>query len=136
MNLEEVTFKDDNSDHPMVRTLPTDFVPLDFQMDPETDDLIRGSRLRNGMVVLVESLTSREDPSSHIAHEMNDELECESYRCTRVLESSRWCVVTELLRSDHGYGGLTSFIALYADGTKRLRTYNESYAWFVRLDTM
>jgi len=105
--------------------IPSEFVPMDFEMDPTTDDLIWGSSLEQGMIVLVDAITIREDPTKHVS-ELDHE--CDPYSCNRLKEKSRWCMVTDLRK----HGDLVSFIALYADGTKRSRTYNQSFGWFVK----
>jgi hypothetical protein len=109
--------------------IPTGFAPMDFDMDPSTEDLIRGNNLQPGMIVLVEAITVREDPSDHID---NADHVCEKYKCARLKSDSQWCMVTDLQKR----GDLTTFIGLYADGTKRSRTYNQSYCWFVKKVTI
>jgi len=106
--------------------VPGVIVPANFQMDPATDDLIRSNSLLEGMVVLIEDI-SRESP---LQHELDPEHECDQHKCVRLLRESRWCRVSSIVRRN----GLISFIGVYADGTKRSRTYNQSYCWFVKKD--
>lgn len=105
--------------------IPNEIVPVNFEMNPETEDLIRGTKLTEGMVVLIEVITSRVNPQMHL-EEIDHE--CDQYDCMRLLRESRWCKVTDLNRTRD----LVSFIGVYADGTKRSRTYNESYCWYVK----
>jgi hypothetical protein len=100
-------------------------------MDPETDDLIRGLDLENDMVVLLEDTVCRENPESHLKE---DHTECDSHTCIRILQSARWCKVTQLERRRGN--DLLSFIGVYHDGTKRSRIYNQSFYWFVKLDSI
>lgn len=109
-------------------TVITDFEPMDFVMNPETEDLIRGDKLREGMIVLLEGCHMRQDPK-------NFETTDSAYTRQRCLETARWCTVTDI-RTSRNNRDVLSFIGLYADGTKFERMYNESYSWFVKLDSM
>lgn len=108
-----------------VIVIPEDFTPLNFRMDPATEDLIRGDKLENGMVVLIEQAMHREDPD----RAFNTERELTAYEMERLQRNSRWCRVTGL----YTQGDITQFIGVYADGTKHSRTYNLSYCWYVKL---
>lgn len=108
-------------------SVPEEFVPQNFEMNPETEDLIRGNLVQENMIVLVEGLY-RTDPSGH---EVGVDHECDAYNCPRLLKESRWCRVTQIERR----GELLSFIGAYSDGRKASRTYNLSYCWFVKLDS-
>lgn len=113
-------------------------VPQFFVMDPSTEDLLpNGDHLVDGMIVLIEDHMARSnlrrlENGNPITGEMD------SYEGNRALECNRWCTVTNL--ELHPYRGdmgrLVSFIAVYEDGTKRKRTYNRDYAWFVKLDSI
>lgn len=107
-------------------TIPSEMVPQNFEMNPRTEDLIRGIEVQEDMVVLIENITHREDPS---AHEYGADHECDAYKCPRLLKESRWCKVTKI---EQHHGDLLTFIGVYADGTKRSRTYNLSYCWYVK----
>ena len=109
-------------------TVITDFAPFDYVMNPETDDLIRGDKLREGMIVLLEGCRMRQDPK-------NFETTDSAYNRQKALETSRWCTVTDI-QTRSGDGRVMSFIGLYADGTKFERTYNEFFCWFVKLDSI
>lgn len=101
-----------------------------YTMDPETEDLIRGDALQNGMVVMIEGNVVREDPESG---------RDSKYARARLMENNRWCEVTDL--RFRGYDSpdssrLTTFIGVYADGTKASRSFSTSYAWFVKKDSL
>jgi len=110
-------------------SIPAEFVDVNFEMDPKTDDLIRGREVTEGMIVLWEGSGRRIDPAGH---ELGVDHECDPYNCPRLLTESRWCKVTKIERHSRD---LLTFIGVYADGTKRSRAYNLSYCWFVKLDS-
>lgn len=115
--------------------IPSEFVDRNAEMNPETDDLIRGRELKEGMVVLIEDSSVREDISHHTGE---TDHKCDAHKCRRIKETSRWCRVTSLdiRKRMEDRSPLVSFIAVYSDGTKRLRTYNQSFGWFVKLNSM
>jgi len=105
------------------------YAPLDYDMDPEFDDLIRGDELQDGMIVLIEEM--REDPSRLLHDEEHP------YVLKRIRETARWCTVTKLRFVPYPDAGqLVEFIGVYADGTKASRRYNESWFWFVKKDSI
>jgi hypothetical protein len=120
--------------------IPVGTVPLSYIMDPETDDLLDGSELKNGMIVLIESVSMRENPEGTVRVfgmptealiEIPDEVKAmlkSPYSEVRIQETSRWCRVTRL----KVYDNIDSFIGLYADGTKMSRQYHEHYYWLVK----
>ena len=100
--------------------VPECFVPVAYLTDPDTEYLVWGDELQDGMVVVVEGeLLSRENP---------DNIDRDPYTRGRVLESARWCRVTKLRRS----GDLVRFIGVYSDGSQAARCYNTQYAWIVK----
>ena len=106
---------------PLGITVYNDFVPIDYMMDPVTEDLIRGSELKEGMVVLIEDALVREDPKKL------DEENTSRTNVLRIWDTSRWCMVTKLIQGD-----VMSFIGVYGDGTKMSRMYSDRYCWFVK----
>lgn len=106
---------------PLGITVYNDFVPIDYMMDPVTEDLIRGSDLKEGMVVLIEDPMVRDDPSDL------DKEDLRPYTIRRIHEASRWCMVTKLEQ-----GQILSFIGIYGDGTKMHRQYSDRYCWYVK----
>lgn len=107
-------------------TIPSEIVSKFYETDPQTDDLLPdGEHLKDGMVVLIESRMLREYVSN------SDEV-VRPYRQDRIKENNRWAAVSHLVY----HGDIVSFIATYADGTKRKRTYACGYAWVVKLDSV
>lgn len=102
-------------------------------MDPRDTDLIRGRDLQNGMIVLLEDSTMRDEPTCPD----NGTHKCGA-RCLRAFRVSRWCKVTDLEKRTRVAGelALLSFIGEYADGSKASHTYNVSYFWYVKIDSI
>jgi hypothetical protein len=91
-----------------------------YVMDPETEDLIRGDELANGMIVLIESESCRSGPLPW---------ETDS---TAALVAGRWCRVDKL-RTEPGVMPMVSFIGVYQDGSKFTRRYGQAHSWYVKL---
>lgn len=99
--------------------IPEEFVTRQQLMDPQTEDVIRGTDLKQGMIVIVEGTLMRErDIPSDI----------DPYRAARYKEVNRWCRVTDL----HIRGDQVSFVGVYSDGVKISRNYNLSWFWVVK----
>lgn len=97
-----------------------------YTMNPATEDVIRGSKLEEGMVVLIEDSILKGDPERAFKNDPS------GFGTKRVLEVNRWCKVTDLeVEND-----IVSFIGLYHDGTKQERRYNQSYCWIVKRDSL
>lgn len=110
--------------------IPEGYVPVDYAMRPDEDDIIRGFQLEPGMVVLVEEVVFRENP------ERLDE-KVDSYTKNRLDITSQWCQVTALdTGRGMGPGNIISFIGIYSDGAKHSRTYSESIFWIVKKESM
>ena len=107
---------------------PEGLVPLDYVMDPETEDLVYGDELREGDIVLIESGLIRLSIPKNWA-------DVHEYDRLKTLENSRWCVITKLRRptgyEDHNT--ILNFIGVYEDGTKMSRSFSGTYAWFRKL---
>ena len=95
------------------------FVDRFYEMNPESEDLLAGDELENGLIVLIEDSMVREDASR---------AEFDAYAMKRLRENNQWCRVTSLRR----HGDLVSFVGVYEDGVKRPRTFNQSYYWIVK----
>jgi hypothetical protein len=96
-----------------------------YQMDPNTDDLLpNGRHLSNGMVVLtgISNARSRIEPDR-----LNHDWEID-----RALEMNRWATVTNLRVFDVAI----RFVAVYADGTKRIRNVSVDDPWFVKMSSI
>ena len=114
----------------MTSAIPEGFVPLDYLMDPATEDVIPGSKLRDGMVVLLDDTLLRFDPDSLEKSQSKRDL-------VSAYKTARWCRVTNLNTTPNNYTGtIRHFIGVYADGSKFSRQYNAHYNWFVKLDSI
>lgn len=100
--------------------VPECFVPIAYLTDPDTEYLVWGDELQDGMVVVLDGQS--------IVRENPDNLDRDAYTRSRVLESARWCRVTKLRRRGH----CVSFIGVYGDGSQAARTYAADYAWIVK----
>jgi hypothetical protein len=99
------------------------FTPRHVLMDPEFEDLMYGTDLKDGMIVLIEDALIKGDPENMT----ND------YDKARCLEANRWCTVSRFQSIPRGLDSpLIKFIGVYADGTKIPRTYDSSYCWIVK----
>jgi len=105
--------------------IPKGFASKNFIMDPATDDMIYGSELEEGMIVLMGDSLIREDPAQFF---QTPEEERSEYTENRLRQSARWCRVTKL----RYHGHIVQFIGVYEDGTKVSRSYANSYAWYVK----
>lgn len=106
--------------------IPTEMVDKYFQMDPETDDLLpTGDKLEVGMVVLIEDYTKR------IAIPEGGVVTLNGVSQYLALESNRWCRISDV----KVVGMSLSFVATYADGTKRKRFESVTNAWYVKKDS-
>lgn len=111
------------------------FTKMHYDMDPATEDLLAdGEDLRDGMIVMIEAPTVRENPAVPSRSAVGSE-----YALARLKEANRWCEVTNLKYV--GFDGpdtsrQVQFIGVYADGTKRQRRYAISYAWFVKKSSL
>ena len=116
--------------------IPAEFVESNFSMNPETDDLIFGEVLKDGMVVLLEDTLMRASPARKRRLEegtaKGEGLGWYEQDERRLNETSRWCRI-ERLRLMSGNSEMVTFVGVYSDGTKRIRTYNKSYGWFVKV---
>ena len=105
--------------------IPGDVVGVDYIMNPQTDDLIPGDRLEEGMVVLAEMNMLRGNPESEFDTGS-------AWGRHRIQETARWCKVTSL-EFIHGHDNtLAKFIGLYGDGVKMSRTYGTGHYWIVK----
>ena len=109
---------------PRLSEVPEGFVPQGYLMNPETDIVISGRQLQNGMIVLLEENLMREDASTH------DESTHELAR-VRAMATSRWCVIRDL-SSTSDRNRVRKFIGIYEGGVEISRTYHEDYYWIVK----
>ena len=102
--------------------IPSELVDKYYRMVPETDDVISGRRLQEGMVVLVESVSKR------FALDYD---RSEGERLSMQV-MNRWCRVEDLTIS----GNSTQFIGVYADGYKHSRLDPITDGWIVKKDSI
>lgn len=99
-----------------------EFAPIEYVAHSNTDTILYGDELENGMRVLIEDTLFRGDPAN--AGSVTNSQE-------RVNETAAWCTVTKFK-----FGGVIRFVGLYDDGTMRVRQYARSIAWIVKLDSI
>jgi hypothetical protein len=98
-------------------------IPKFYLMDHKTEDLCsNGRELANGMKVLTADTDSRQDLKKL----------AQDWQLDRAFENNRWATITNL----QILGNSISFVAVYEDGSKRVRTCSVNYAWFVKLDSV
>jgi len=111
--------------------IPAELVPNYYEMDPGTDDLLfSGEALMNGMVVLQAYMDRRVDlkpPGKWFGSRKLTKVELFQARI-----ENRWCRVTDLSIVGHHL----QFLAIYADGTKYVRSYNALRPWLVKLSSL
>jgi hypothetical protein len=106
--------------------IPSRPVIKNYEMNPLKDDLISGYKLEEGMLVLCEDALLRAYADKKPNKTDPDFL--------RFMKTRYFCRVTELtFSSSYDNGTLVTFIGVYADGVKRVNTYNCVYRWIVRL---
>lgn len=99
------------------------FVPKFYRMNPKTEDLLpNGAYLTNGMKVLIADSKQRID----ISRELRD------WEEDRALENNRWCTVGGLEVGEP----IVRFIAVYEDGSKRMRSIESGTPWLVEIDSV
>lgn len=108
----------------MSNNLTDQFVPWLYQMNPNTEDLIGGAGLKNGMVVLIAEPVLRET--------LNDKGEYSEMKLDNLRTRNRWCTVEDVKVTDRGH---VIFTAIYEDGTKKQRTYSVDWKWYVKKNT-
>jgi hypothetical protein len=99
-----------------------EYVDQYFKMDPETDDLIRGYDLKDGMKVLIEDYNWRMNTNETLSGGMKALADIRN----------RWTTVTNL----DVEGSNVNFIGVYDDGTKATITRNENMGWYVKKDSL
>lgn len=105
-----------------------EFVDKYYEMDPTVEDLVYGTDLTNGVMVLIEDPRYRVDISELKTDSPDPELLREAKK------SNRRCIIEKYSRSK--YDRTVSFIGVYEDGTKYTRRYAESIGWYVLADSV
>lgn len=106
------------------------FVPKNFEMDPELHDLLpNGRALRNGMVVLIEEEAQRQD--------LELVKKNPSMRLPQALRWNRWMTVSNVeFPGESEILTDVTFVATYDDGTKKKIAKGVMQAWYVQLDSI
>jgi hypothetical protein len=100
------------------------FAPRYYEQDPEFEDVLYGTDLRDGMIVMLQDTFMRGDPARGTT---------DPFERQKLMSVNRWCTVTALrVHPRAGLGPLVSFMGVYADGMKFPRTYDASYTWIVK----
>lgn len=97
------------------------FVPQKFMMDPTSDDLLYGSELANGMVVLPEDDGYRS--GFYIDGEPNE---------PEKAKNNRWHKISKL-ETD---GKTLRYIGIYTDGQKISHSWGLYSCWYVKQDSV
>lgn len=111
--------------------IPEGHVTKNFKMDPATDTVIWGDEVVEGMVILIEDHMSRED-ETRIENAEEHELK---YIRPRYDQNNRWCRVVSV-RVINQNQELLGFLGEYSDGQIAARTFNKSYAWIVKIESL
>lgn len=101
------------------------FVEQFYEMNPDTEDILfDGTELRDGMVVLIENDSSRENLGTVSLSG--------GAMLTKALVNNRWCTVSNIRIEN----SLVYFIAEYENGIKKKRWTSDTYAWYVKKDSI
>jgi len=103
-----------------------EFVDKHYIPTSDTEEILYGFELKNGMIVVIESPDLREDTESISWLRRSVEL----YR--QSLERNRWCKVTKFLDD----GNAIRFVGEYIDGTKFARFYDSTSTWVVKKESI
>lgn len=101
------------------------FVGRNSYLDYRTENLLRGSELRDEMRVLIESPDFRPDSAKAIWPAD------EHYQ---MMKFGRWCKVTKLNREK--IAASVEFVGLYDDGTQMPISVDPKYHWFVKKNSI
>lgn len=100
-------------------------VPKFYRMNPEIEDVvINGGGLANGMKILIDSSDKRVNLAAKSP--------LEEWEIDRALEVNQWCTVSQLKIIEND----VRFLALYEDGTKRVRWVSIRDSWIVKIDSL
>lgn len=109
--------------------IPAGFTEARHELDSETEVILRVEDLKEGMVVLIESMLGGNDPAK--AEDPN----CDKYVLERLKNYQTWRRVTELKRSTANWG-LFGWIGTDAEGRARSQKYGAGHFFFVKKSSM
>jgi hypothetical protein len=112
--------------------IPMEYTPAGYMMNPQTEDLFRVEDIREGMIILPESMHAFDDPKDLDDPDLNEKSRV--YLKKRLDSYQKWVQVTNL-QQDRSRGQ-ASWIALYGDGAKVGQRYGYGHFFFVKLDSI
>ena len=98
------------------------YVSAWYAANAESEDIVFGDQLRDGMTVLIEDRMARQNV---------DNIRSE-YDRARADEMNRWCKVTRYQLIKTGDWPTVKFVGVYPDGSMRVRVMAASYGWIVK----
>jgi hypothetical protein len=99
-----------------------------YQMDPSVENIARdGTYLKDGMVVLVESIHNRV-----CVYPDRNRYETDLKKIYTAKIVNRWCEVTELYIEEDDR--TVTFVGVYSDGFQAQRRYGIEQSWIFRKD--
>jgi len=105
-----------------------------YKMDPQIEDLIRGSDLKNGMEVLSAEIQDKvplDEWTQTNAETFREHLNSlPAHTRHKADKNNRWMIVSDIQKTKYSIG--YSFIGTYADGTKMLHDTSALQVWYVK----
>lgn len=105
--------------------IPAGYAEARHKLDPETEVLLRVEDLKEGMVVLIESMGIHEDPEKAL------DPNCSPYVLRHLEVYQTWRRVTEMKRSPR-YEGIFSWVGVDANNFGSSQTYGSGHFFFVK----
>lgn len=96
------------------------YIPKYYVMDPNTEDVLMGDQIEEGMVVVIEDPEARTDVSRELT----------AYAEHNANKNNRFCTVTKISCVD---GINIRFIGVYSGGVKIARHTSSEVSWIVKL---
>jgi len=122
----------------------TEFVPQYYRMNPETEVLLYGWELMDGMEVLIEPAIYRADLSDvrvTFVGKRPDGAEARNFELTEHVKSealrmNRWAKVTKFAVDSEYDKQIAHFVAEYEDGTQKVQSWDLYIGWLVKKDSI
>jgi hypothetical protein len=109
--------------------IPAGYTEARHEIDPESEVILRVEDLKDGMVVLVESMITGDNPAKA------EDPDCDKYVLERLKKYQTWRRVTELKRS--GYDTrIVSWVGVDANGRGKSQKYGIGHFFFVKKSSM
>jgi hypothetical protein len=103
--------------------IPGGYAPAYFKQDPQIEELLRTEDLKDGMIVLVESMFSRDDPKEAEGPDANP------WVVERLEKYQTWRMVTKIQESRNN---IISWVGVAADGSAKSMQYGRGHFFFVK----